>query len=121
MLTMGYRSRGTVFIQTISAATAQKIEQQKQQQHRVSAYSFVRFFGICNGICRTLSVIPLRSCFSHVVPVRSREFAMHPNLPLLNIIHQLSAILCVCYGIGSDFVVYMPIPSIINVIDLNLP
>ena len=34
---MWWKFRGTVFIQTISAATAQKREQQKQQHQRVSA------------------------------------------------------------------------------------
>ena len=33
---MGYKFRGAVFIKTISAATAQKIEQQKQKQQKVS-------------------------------------------------------------------------------------
>ena len=39
---MGSKFKGAVFIQKISAATAQKIKQQQQQQdQKVSAYSFV--------------------------------------------------------------------------------
>ena len=34
---MGYRFRGTVFIETISASTAQTREKQQQKQRRVSA------------------------------------------------------------------------------------
>ena len=34
---MGYKFRGNIFIETISASTAQKREQRQQQKQRVSA------------------------------------------------------------------------------------
>ena len=68
---MGYKFRVTIFIETISTATAQKILQQQQQQQKVSSYPFVSLSRVCNGLCRTLYISPLRSCVLLCVPVCS--------------------------------------------------
>ena len=57
---------------------------------------------------------PVRSCAFLGVPVCSRVFSIHPNWPMLNIIH-------LHYGLESAFVVYLPIPCVLNVISSNQP
>ena len=64
---------------------------------------------------------PVHSCIFPGVPVCSCVFSMHPNWPLLDIIFQLRAILCVPYGLESAFVVDFPIPCVLNVIGSNQP
>ena len=58
---------------------------------------------------------PVRSCTFPVVPVCSCALYMHPNWPLLEIILQSRAILCVQYGLESAFVVDYLIPSYLDV------
>ena len=62
VLNIGQQFRGTVFIQTISAETAQKIEQQQQQQKRVSTYQFMHLSSVHYGLCQMSYVFLVRSC-----------------------------------------------------------
>ena len=73
MLILDYKSRSTAFIQTISAAIAQKTEKKQQHQNKVSAYSFVRLPEVCNGLCQPLEVFPVRSHALLLIPRRSCE------------------------------------------------
>ena len=116
-LMMGQKVRGVVFIQTISAKTAQKREQQQQQQQRVSAYYFVRLLGVCDGFCHILMsfmCVHVQSCTFPGVSVCYFLFSMHPNFVLLGII-------CLCYGLESAFVVDSSILLVLNVIALDPP
>ena len=54
-------------------------------------------------------------------PVHLRAFFMHPNWPLLDIIHQSRGILCVHYGLKWVFVVDLPIPCVLNFKASNPP
>ena len=59
---------------------------------------------------------PVRFCAFPGIFMRSRAFSMNPNRPLLGIICQSCAILCVRYELKSSFVVYFLIPCVLNVI-----
>ena len=64
---------------------------------------------------------PVRSFVIPGVSVSSRAFSMHVDWPLLDIICQSRAIMCVRYGLELNFVVDVPIPCVLNVISSNPP
>ena len=76
---------------------------------------------VWGGLCWTWYVLPVRSCALLRVSVHFREISMRPNSPLLEFFCQSRAILCVRHGLKSDFVVYLSILCVLNVIALNPP
>ena len=73
-------------------------------------YLIVSLLGICDGLCWTLYVFPVRSCPFPEFSMHSHLFSMHLNWPLLGII-------CLFYDIKLDFVVYSPILCVLNAIN----
>ena len=61
----------------------------------------------------------VRPCEFPGVPVRFRALSLHPNQPLLDIISQLRVILCIRYGLESDFFVDFSILCVFNIIVSN--
>ena len=61
----------------------------------------------------------VHSCAFLGVPMCYGVFAMHPNQPLLQIIHQSRVVLCICYGLESAFIVDLLIKCILNYIASN--
>ena len=119
----------TIFSQTtFIAATAQKIEHQKQQQKTVSAYLLVHLLGLRNGLCWKLFVFTMVSCEFLCVPMRLWAF-LCISMRLLCIRIGICRTLFVnhvryyAFDMASnwDFVVDSSIPCVINVIALDQP
>ena len=62
----------------------------------------------------------VRSCALVCIPVRYRVFGMHPNRPLLDIIFQSCASLCIRCGLELALVLDSPIPWVLNVLGFPL-
>ena len=70
--------------------------------------------GVHSGLCRKTFVFPVRYHALLWIYGRSREFSIHLNWPLLDIISQSRAILCIHYVLELDFVGDSIIPFILS-------